>query len=195
MRFCSILAAVCFAVRPIAAHPFPQAAGATIQRAAYFLDNNPSGCSIISLKIAQDGTLSNPVKAPTGGSGALAKWVISDPPPPDNTGLSGPDGLFSADAVVVSGQFLFSVNAGSNTLSMFTIDPTNAQKLTLVGKPANTLGEFPVSVAYSAKLNTGTSKIRTAYPVQILTDYFQLASSMAARNQVSPASPSTRPKA
>ncbi len=38
-------------------------------RAAYFLDNNPAGASIISLQIAEDGTLSNPVRTSTGGIG------------------------------------------------------------------------------------------------------------------------------
>jgi hypothetical protein len=41
-------------------------------RAAYFLDNNPAGASIISLKIAEDGTLSYPVRTSTGGKGLLA---------------------------------------------------------------------------------------------------------------------------
>ena len=40
--------------------------------AAYFLDNNPAGSSIISLQIADDGTLSYPVRTSTGGKGMLA---------------------------------------------------------------------------------------------------------------------------
>lgn len=124
-------------------------------RAAYFLDNDPSGASVVSLSILSNGTLSNPVRASTEGNGSWAKWIVSNPPPPDNTGFAGPDSLFSADAIVVSGNFLFVVNAGSNTLSMFTIDPSNPQHLTLVGAPASTLGDFPMSVAYSEKLNTG----------------------------------------
>ena len=47
---------------------------------------------------------------------------------------------------------LFAVNAGSNTLSMFTIDPKNPSKPKLVGSPVDTLGEFPISVDYSPKL-------------------------------------------
>ncbi len=38
-------------------------------RAAYFLDNNPAGSSIVALKIADDGTLSSPVRTLTGGKG------------------------------------------------------------------------------------------------------------------------------
>jgi hypothetical protein len=40
-------------------------------RAAYFLDNNPSGSSIISLKIASNGTLADPIRTSTGGIGML----------------------------------------------------------------------------------------------------------------------------
>lgn len=126
------------------------------RRAAYFLDNNPGGASVVSLNIFSNGTLSNPVRTSTGGNGSYGKWIISDPSAPDDTGFAGPDSLFSANSVVVSGNFLFVVNAGSNTLSMFTIDSINPQHLVLVGKPANTLGDFPISVAYSEKLNIGT---------------------------------------
>lgn len=41
-------------------------------RAAYFLDNNPAGASIVSLQIAEDGTLSYPVRTSTGGKGLFA---------------------------------------------------------------------------------------------------------------------------
>jgi len=42
------------------------------KRAAYFLDNNPAGASIVSLAISpDDGTLSNPVRTSTKGNGAF----------------------------------------------------------------------------------------------------------------------------
>jgi hypothetical protein len=41
-------------------------------RAAYVLDNNPAGSSIISLQIADDGTISSPLRTSTGGKGLLA---------------------------------------------------------------------------------------------------------------------------
>lgn len=142
---------------PILAHSVrgQSAAESLVQRSLYFLDNDPSGASVVSLKIANDGMISNPVRVSSSGVGSLAKWVI--PSPPDNTGFAGPDSLYSANSVVVSGKFLFVVNAGSNTLAMFTINPRNPQDLTLVGKPCSTLGDFPVSVAYSEKLRTGKS--------------------------------------
>lgn len=46
---------------------------------------------------------------------------------------------------------LVAVNPGSNTVSLFTISSADPTVLTLVGKPASTLGEFPVSVALSIK--------------------------------------------
>jgi hypothetical protein len=38
---------------------------------------------------------------------------------------------------------------------MFFIDKDDPQHPTLIGKPADTLGEFPQAVAYSAHLKTG----------------------------------------
>jgi hypothetical protein len=61
-------------------------------RAAYFLDNNPAGSSIIALKISEDGFLSSPVRISTGGEGLYGK---------NSGGDAGPDSLFSQDAVVV----------------------------------------------------------------------------------------------
>jgi hypothetical protein len=52
-------------------------------------------------------------------------------------------------------QYLFTVNPGTHTVSMFTIDPYHPTRLTLIGTPADTLGEFPISVAYSALINQG----------------------------------------
>ena len=47
---------------------------------------------------------------------------------------------------------VFAVNAGSNTLSMLAIDPADPTKLTMVGSPVNTCGDFPVTLAVSIKL-------------------------------------------
>ena len=62
-------------------------------RAAYILDNDPAGASIISLKISVDnGFLSTPVRTGTGGKGLYGK---------DSKGDAGPDSLFSQGAIVV----------------------------------------------------------------------------------------------
>ena len=46
---------------------------------------------------------------------------------------------------------LLAVNPGSNTISVFRIDEYNATKLTLLGQPQDTKGEFPISIAVSTK--------------------------------------------
>jgi hypothetical protein len=51
------------AVVTIAACPKPSS------KAVYFLDNNPSGAGIYALSIAEDGTVSDPVRTSTGGVG------------------------------------------------------------------------------------------------------------------------------
>ena len=61
------------------------------------------------------------------------------------------DPLFSQGAVALSGDLLFTVNAGSNSLSMFKIHEHDATRLTLVGQPQSTLGQFPISVAYAPR--------------------------------------------
>ncbi|KAI4100785.1 MAG: hypothetical protein L6R37_005277 [Teloschistes peruensis] len=101
-------------------------------RAAYFQDNDPNGNFIVALKIDEnDGTVSSPVRTSTGGKGLAGLLAISQ------------------DSVVVWQDFLFTTNAGDNTLSMFWINPNDPLHPQLVGQPAPTLGQTPVSVAYS----------------------------------------------
>lgn len=52
---------------------------------------------------------------------------------------------------------MFTINAGSNTVVMFNIDPQDPTNLKMVGSPADTMGEVPVSVDYSDELHTGRS--------------------------------------
>jgi len=54
-------------------------------------------------------------------------------------------------------QYLFNINAGSDTVSMFVIDPLDPLHPRLVGEPASSLGHIPVSVTYSPELNIGTA--------------------------------------
>jgi len=61
----------------------------------------------------------------------------------------GPDPFFSQGAIKVSGKNVFTVNAGSNTATMFSINKREPAKLKMVGQPVSTGGEFPVSVAIS----------------------------------------------
>lgn len=111
---------------------------------AYFLENSPDGCNIVSLRIGADGCLSDPTRTPTGGVGSLAVNATGAPLTVDTLGSQG--------SVVVQGDYLFTVNSGSNTLSMFAIDERDPLHPRLIGAPVNTLGQFPISVDYSTKL-------------------------------------------
>jgi hypothetical protein len=124
--------------------PHPEPSGFSVGSAAYFLEDDPSGNNIVSLHITSDGHLADPVRTPTGGAGSLMV---------NSTGFQNTaDPLGSQGSVIVDGEYLFTVNAGSNTLSMFAIDPWNPLHPRLIGSPVDTLGEFPVSVDYSAKI-------------------------------------------
>lgn len=113
-------------------------------KALYFLSNAAQN-EVVALKVAADGTLSDGSLTCTGGAGMTGV---------DAQGVPAiPDALFSQGAVKVLGNSLVAVNAGSNTVSMFNIDLADPTKLTMVGTPVDTLGEFPVSVALSATLN------------------------------------------
>lgn len=56
-------------------------------------------------------------------------------------------------------QMLFTVNAGSDTVSMFSIDPQSPMEPKLVGSPVSTLGDFPISVDYSPQLHKGRNSV------------------------------------
>ncbi|KAK3621125.1 hypothetical protein LTR56_022989 [Elasticomyces elasticus] len=119
---------------------------------AYFLDNDPVGNSIASLVIDRDGMLGNPVRTSTGGRGSDIVSLAAVP--------GGADTLGSQGSVVVSGNItsrtglvlLFTVNAGSNTVSLFVIDSADASHPRLIGTPVDTLGEFPISVTHRYRL-------------------------------------------
>ncbi|KAF4953560.1 hypothetical protein FGADI_5896 [Fusarium gaditjirri] len=131
------------------AHPKPHKS----DRALYFLDSDPKGASIVSLSIAKDGSLGQPQRTSTGGRGLVSSNV---------NGTVTMDPLFSQGSIVVSGNRLFTVNAGSNTLAAFHIPKENPAHPILLGEPVDTVGTVPNTVAYSRKnklacvANTGT---------------------------------------
>ncbi|CAJ2500302.1 Uu.00g031550.m01.CDS01 [Anthostomella pinea] len=116
---------------------------AVTKKALYFLDNSPFGPAITSIKLNDDGTLSNPKRTLTNGVGLLGRpanrHTIMDP-------------LFSQNSVVVDGNSLFTISPGSATVHMYTISPDDPSVLTPVGEPVPSGGTFPNSVAYSRKL-------------------------------------------
>lgn len=118
--------------------------------------------SIVAMAVSANGSLySGSMLTATGGDGG--NLVNSKTGKPDQ-----PDALSSANSVVVAGdvcypavmivhgnhanifQYLFNVNAGSNSVSMFAIDPRNPMKPTLLGCKSS-MGDFPVSVTVSMK--------------------------------------------
>lgn len=80
-----------------------------------------------------------------------------------------PEEILHANQCLYLVKYLFTTNAGSNTLSVFTIDPRDPLHPRLIGKPAATLGHIPVSVAYSQRLNTGMLSFEMAYSDYLLT--------------------------
>lgn len=113
-------------------------------KAVYFLTNDVAN-AVVALKVNSDGTLSDGSIIPTGGAGGTGVGADGQP--------AIPDPLFSQGALATSGNLLAAVNAGSNTLSLFSIDPRNPTQLKMVGEPVDTLGDFPVTVALSAPLS------------------------------------------
>ncbi|TVY57955.1 hypothetical protein LCER1_G002355 [Lachnellula cervina] len=112
-------------------------------KAIYFLSNAANN-SVVALKVAADGSVSDGSMTATGGAGMSGVDAAGKP--------AGADGLFSQGSVKIAGNTLIAVNPGSNTVSMFSINPSDPTKLTMIGAPASTLGEFPVSVTISQKL-------------------------------------------
>lgn len=49
---------------------------------------------------------------------------------------------------------LFVVNPGDNTFSVFTVNANDPSQLTSLGAPINSLGQFPVAIAYSRQHQT-----------------------------------------
>ncbi|KAJ6785088.1 hypothetical protein PWT90_03545 [Aphanocladium album] len=114
--------------------------------AIYYLDNEPKGARIISLPVNRDGLLGDFTSTSTGGLGRYSTEGV-------NYTYPYTDQLTSQNSVVISGNSLFTVNPGSNTVSLFNIakdDPTHPR---LVGEPASSGGDFPVSIAYSHALH------------------------------------------
>ncbi|KAK3298935.1 uncharacterized protein B0H64DRAFT_386669 [Chaetomium fimeti] len=111
-------------------------------QAIYILTNDESN-SVVALPIGPDGKLSAGTITATDGAGSIALNAENQP--------ATPDALVSQSALTMVGNTIFAVNAGSNTLSMLTISPSDPTKLTAVGKPVAFPGEFPNTVGASAK--------------------------------------------
>ncbi|VDB96709.1 unnamed protein product [Peniophora sp. CBMAI 1063] len=114
----------------------PAVTPATPAGAVYFISNHPSVNYVLAAQIGQDGLLSNvvPTYAQGNGSQGLPIQAIA---------------LFSQGPVAVNQETgrLAAVNAGTNTVQLFDIDPLQPTSLTAIGDPVSSGGDFPVSVA------------------------------------------------
>ncbi|KAF4434847.1 hypothetical protein FACUT_7507 [Fusarium acutatum] len=111
-------------------------------KAIYVLTNEEAN-GVLAIPIGQDGTLSKGKVTMTGGAGSVAVDAEGKP--------ATPDALISQSALTIAGNNIFAVNAGSNTLSMLRVSRSDPTKLQMVGKPVQVPGEFPNTVAASAK--------------------------------------------
>jgi hypothetical protein len=102
--------------------------------AVYTMSNGPTMNQILINSLNASGQLSMVSAVNTNGTGV-------------NT-TSG-DPLFSQGSLAVYSNYLFAVNPGSNSLSMFMISPSDATHLTLLSvQPTN--GWFPISVTVNS---------------------------------------------
>ncbi|KAA8649490.1 uncharacterized protein ATNIH1004_002161 [Aspergillus tanneri] len=122
---------------------YPDTGCAASGKAIYFLSNNAEN-AVVAVPINPDGTLHDGTVTITGGTGSNAIDRGTNE-------TATPDALLSQGALSIVGQHLFAVNAGSNTLTMMSISDSDPTKLSLVGKSVVVPGEFPNTVAASAK--------------------------------------------
>ncbi|KAM7205341.1 hypothetical protein V8F33_001172 [Rhypophila sp. PSN 637] len=113
-------------------------------KALYFLTNDEDN-AIAAIELGDNGLVTGKgATYQTGGKGANGIDGATNE-------KAAPDALFSQSALTVAGKHIFAVNAGSNTLSMFAIDPSNPLALQKVGEDIQLPGEFPNTVAASEK--------------------------------------------
>ncbi|KAI6781559.1 uncharacterized protein J7T54_005270 [Emericellopsis cladophorae] len=115
-----------------------------MRRQAIYISTNEEENMVLSVPIDEQGMLGEGSTTATGGAGAVSIDGSTDEP-------AGVDPLVSQSALTVAGMNIFAVNAGSNTVSMFSIDKADPTKLTLIGQPVEVPGEFPNTVAASMK--------------------------------------------
>ncbi|KAI0709662.1 hypothetical protein C8T65DRAFT_575593 [Cerioporus squamosus] len=110
--------------------------------AVYFISNEPDENMIISASIGSDGTLRLDRAVAAGGRGSHGMTA---------NGNMGVDPMFSQGSVQVSSKIgvLATVNSGSNTVSLFSIDPRKPTMISPIGDPVSSEGEFPMSVAFN----------------------------------------------
>ncbi|KAF2794258.1 hypothetical protein K505DRAFT_275507 [Melanomma pulvis-pyrius CBS 109.77] len=114
----------------------------TTGKAVYLITNGVEN-AVAAVLINADGTLGDASVTATGGCGGVSLNAMGKP--------ATPDALVAQSSLTIAGQNIFAVNAGSNTVSMFAISPSDPLSLQLVGEPAAVPGSFPNTVAASVK--------------------------------------------
>ncbi|KAJ8114864.1 hypothetical protein OPT61_g3357 [Boeremia exigua] len=110
--------------------------------ALYFMTNEAEN-TVVALPIGSNGLLSRGTVTKTGGAGS--NFINSA------TGLkAGPDALSAQASLVLSGDYIFAVNAGSNTVTMMATSKRDPTDLVTVGE-VTLPGEFPTTIAASMK--------------------------------------------
>ncbi|KAI0694629.1 hypothetical protein BC835DRAFT_1485497 [Cytidiella melzeri] len=158
----------------------------SIAGAAYFITNEPTGNFVVTAALKDDGTLTFDKAISTRG---LGQHGLTDP--------VGPDPLFSQGVIKASAasKVLATVNAGSNTVSLFAINETNPTDIKIIGQPASTEGEFPLSLAFNKNgtqacvLNGGAVNNVNCYNVDLELGLIPISNTLRAIgiNQTTPA--------
>ncbi|KZV70760.1 hypothetical protein PENSPDRAFT_734510 [Peniophora sp. CONT] len=117
------------------------AAEADAVGALYFTTNNPDANNIIVGSIASDGNVTFARAVSTEGQGEHN----------NDGGRTGADATFSNNLLVVhdSKRLLATANTKSNTVVLFEIDEDDATKLTMLGAPVDSAGDYPSSLAFN----------------------------------------------
>jgi hypothetical protein len=103
--------------------------------AVFVQSDDPAGNTVVAYSRAGDGTLTPAGVHPTGGlGGVLAGSVV--------------DHLASQGSLTLDDDLLYAVNAGSDTITVFTARGTDLTRGQVVGSG----GDFPVSIASTGKL-------------------------------------------
>lgn len=106
------------------------------KRVIYQISNNSINNTILIYKVMDNGNLNYFGFKLTGGCGSS---------------LNHTNSLFSQNPIIVFKKFLFAVNSGSNSFSLFKInskDPTDIQLLKII----DSCGDYPVSIAVNKRI-------------------------------------------
>jgi 6-phosphogluconolactonase (cycloisomerase 2 family) len=125
---------IVFAVAAIAA---AQASAAPKRAAVFVQTDNPAGNQIVAYDRNSDGTLTRAGTYATGGNGGVESGAVVD--------SLASQGSLTYDA---EHQLLFAVNAGSDSLSVFSVDGSTLSLRQVIASG----GSFPTSVAVSGDL-------------------------------------------